>query len=38
MPLTALKPAVRCSVDAGDPSFIAMWNRCGGSEHYDRRR
>jgi hypothetical protein len=33
-----VEAAVRCSVDAGDPNAIAMWNRTGGSERYDRRR
>jgi hypothetical protein len=30
--------ALRRRVDAGDPNVIAMWNRTGGSERYDRRR
>jgi thiamine kinase-like enzyme len=29
--------AVRRSVDAGDPNAVAMWNRTGGRERYDRR-
>ncbi|MCU1468448.1 MAG: hypothetical protein JWM72_4376 [Actinomycetia bacterium] len=33
-----IEVAVRRSVDAGDPNSIAMWNRTGGSERYDRRR
>jgi len=33
-----LEAAVRRSVAAGDPNSIAMWNRTGGSERYDRRR
>ena len=33
-----IEAAVRRSVDAGDPSSIAMWNRTGGGERYDRRR
>ena len=33
-----VEAAVRRSVDAGDPNSIAMWNRTGGSERYDRRR
>ena len=33
-----IEAAVRRSVDAGDANFIAMWNRTGGSERYDRRR
>jgi hypothetical protein len=43
--LTAMKDAidrveaaVRGSVVAGNPNSIAMWNRTGGSERYDRRR
>lgn len=30
--------AVRRSVEAGDPNFVEMWNRTGGSDRYDRRR
>jgi hypothetical protein len=33
-----LDAAVRRSVDAGAPNAIAMWNRTGGRERYDRRR
>ena len=33
-----IEAAVRRSVDAGDPNTIALWNRTGGSERYDRRR
>ena len=33
-----IEVAVRRSVDAGDPNFIAMVNRTGGIEKYDRRR
>jgi hypothetical protein len=29
---------VRRRVDAGDPNFVEMWNRIGGSARYDRRR
>ena len=29
---------VRRRVQAGDPNFVALWNRTGGSERYDRRR
>ena len=29
---------MRRSVDAGDPNAIALWNRTGGSERFDRRR
>ena len=28
----------RRSVDAGDPNAVALWNRTGGGERYDRRR
>ena len=33
-----LEAAVRARVNAGDPEVVAMWNRTGGSERYDRRR
>ena len=33
-----IEAAVRRSVDAGDPSAVALWNRTGGSERFDRRR
>jgi Phosphotransferase enzyme family len=33
-----IEAAVRRAVDAGHPSSIALWNRTGGSERYDRRR
>jgi len=33
-----IEGAVRRSVDAGDPTFTALWNRTGGSERYARRR
>ena len=33
-----LEAAVRRRVEAGDPNFVEMWNRTGGSERYDRRR
>jgi hypothetical protein len=36
--ITRVEAAVRRSVDAGDPNTIAMWNRTGGGERYDRRR
>jgi Phosphotransferase enzyme family len=36
--IARVEAAVRRSVDAGDPNAIAMWNRLGGSERYDRRR
>jgi Phosphotransferase enzyme family len=36
--LASVEAAVRRSVDAGDPNTVAMWNRSGGNERYDRRR
>ena len=33
-----IEAAVRRSVDAGDPNAVALWNRTGGRERYDRRR
>ena len=33
-----LETAVRRSVAHADPNSIAMWNRTGGSQRYDRRR
>ena len=36
--LARLEAAVRRSADAGDPNAVAMWNRTGGNERYDRRR
>jgi hypothetical protein len=33
-----VEAAVRRSVDAGDPNAVALWNRTGGRERYDRRR
>ncbi len=36
--IARVEAAVRCRVDAGDPNAIAMWNRTGGSERYDRWR
>jgi hypothetical protein len=33
-----VEAAVRRSVAGGDPNFVEMWNRTGGSERYDRRR
>ena len=33
-----VEAAVRRSVDAGDLNSVAMWNRTGGSDRYDRRR
>ena len=36
--IARVEAAVRRSVAAGHPSSVAMWNRTGGSERYDRRR
>jgi hypothetical protein len=36
--IARIEAAVRRSVDAGDPNFIAMVNRTGGIAKYDRRR
>jgi hypothetical protein len=36
--IARIEAAVRRSVEAGDPNAVSMWNRTGGSEHYDRRR
>ena len=36
--LDRIEAAVRRSVDAGNPSSIALWNLTGGSERLDRRR
>jgi hypothetical protein len=36
--IARIEAAVRRRVDAGDPNSIAMLNRTGGSERYDRRR
>ena len=36
--IARIEAAVRRRVDAGDANVIAMWNRTGGSERYDRRR
>jgi hypothetical protein len=33
-----IEAAVRRSVDAGDPNAVALWNRTGGGERFDRRR
>ena len=33
-----VEAAVRRGVAAGEPNTVAMWNRTGGSERYDRRR
>jgi hypothetical protein len=36
--IARIEAAVRRSVDAGNPSAVALWDRTGGSERYDRRR
>lgn len=36
--IARIEAAVRRSVDAGDPNFVAMWNRTGGRDRYERRR
>jgi aminoglycoside phosphotransferase (APT) family kinase protein len=36
--LDRIEAAVRRAVDAGHPGSIALWNRTGGSERYERRR
>jgi len=36
--IARVEAAVRRSVDAGEPNAVAMWNRTGGGERYDRRR
>ncbi len=36
--IDCIEAAVRRSVDAGDASSIALWNRTGGGERFDRRR
>jgi hypothetical protein len=33
-----IEAAVRRSVDAGHPTAVALWNRTGGGERFDRRR
>ncbi len=33
-----IEVAVRRSVEAGDANALALWNRTGGSERFDRRR
>jgi hypothetical protein len=33
-----IESAVTRSVDAGEPNAIALWNRTGGRERFDRRR
>ena len=36
--IARIEAAVRRSVDAGEPNAVALWNRTGGRERYDRRR
>ena len=36
--IDCLEAAVRRRVEGGDRNAVAMWNRTGGSERYDRRR
>jgi hypothetical protein len=36
--IARVEAAVRRSVEAGNPSAVAMWSRTGGGERYDRRR
>jgi hypothetical protein len=36
--LDRIEAAVRRGVAAGDPSTVALWDRTGGQERYDRRR
>ena len=36
--LDRIEVAVRRSVDGGDPNSVALWNRTGGGEKFDRRR
>jgi hypothetical protein len=36
--INRIEAAVRRSVRAGDPNSVALWNRTGGRERYDRRR
>ena len=36
--LDRVEAAARRSVDAGNPASLALWNRTGGHEKYDRRR
>lgn len=33
-----IETVVRHNVEAGDPNSIALWNRSGGSDKFDRRR
>ena len=36
--IARVEAAVRRSVDAGEPNAVALWNRTGGRDRYDRRR
>jgi hypothetical protein len=36
--IARIEAAVRRSVDAGEANAIALWNRTGGSDRYERRR
>lgn len=36
--MARVEGAVRRRVDAGEPNYVEMWNRTGGSERYGRRR
>jgi aminoglycoside phosphotransferase (APT) family kinase protein len=36
--LDRVEAAVQRGVDAGDPNTLALWNRTGGRERFDRRR
>ena len=36
--IARVEAAVRRRVSDGAPNFVAMWNRTGGSERYERRR
>ena len=36
--IDSIEAAVRRAVDAGDPNAVAMWDRTGGGDRYDRRR
>lgn len=36
--IDVIERAVRRSVDAGEPGPVALWERTGGSERFDRRR
>jgi hypothetical protein len=36
--IAVVEAAVRRSVASGNPTYVEMWKRTGGSERYDRRR